>query len=374
LRRKKLKYSLWLWSLCLVVTQSPFGALAQSKEEKAHKLYLDARNYYQNARFEDAVTALEQAYGLFPQPIILVKLAEAYEKLGQLEKALDAYRQVGKVDDEEVGNRVINSIRTLEAAVSRPVQVHFVSKVPGVRVDVGGKVLDLPAALPLKRGPQRVRAVRDGYKPLELTVDVAGQGPQVVEIELSPMMGSVVIRSATGSFNAQQLWLDDIPLELQPGESDSETVARPLPSGRHTLVCGPDLAGDGRSFYVQPGMSTEVDCGGAVVTSGASTGGDDETWAWVAASGALASTVAGALLLVDYENDKDLDASTDAVRIVSSSKPIAGGVLVGLGGALAITSALLFFDVFEDDGGGVSGAGIAPLDGSGAVGYIGGTF
>lgn len=47
---------------------------------------------YNQGRFRDAISKLEKAYRLKPEPVLLYNLARAYEGVGDLEHAVGAYR------------------------------------------------------------------------------------------------------------------------------------------------------------------------------------------------------------------------------------------------------------------------------------------
>jgi tetratricopeptide (TPR) repeat protein len=70
-------------------THPPASADATSQ---ALTLYRQGSEAYDEGRFEDAASLLLKAYSLHEEPVILFNLARVYEGMGDLPKALDAYR------------------------------------------------------------------------------------------------------------------------------------------------------------------------------------------------------------------------------------------------------------------------------------------
>jgi tetratricopeptide (TPR) repeat protein len=60
--------------------------------KKALELFSQSEAAYQDGRFDEAARLLEQAYGMHKEPVLLYNLARAYEGMGELEKAVTAYR------------------------------------------------------------------------------------------------------------------------------------------------------------------------------------------------------------------------------------------------------------------------------------------
>lgn len=81
--------------MLLVLLGKPTLALAeegdQSRRERALDLFEQAETLYDEGRLDEAVELLLEARTLHPEPVLLYNLARAYEGLGQLEEAHDAY-------------------------------------------------------------------------------------------------------------------------------------------------------------------------------------------------------------------------------------------------------------------------------------------
>jgi tetratricopeptide (TPR) repeat protein len=66
--------------------EAPAGA-----NERALELSRKSATSYREGRFQEAVTLLEQAYALKPEPVLLYNMGRAYEGLGDLKSAVKSY-------------------------------------------------------------------------------------------------------------------------------------------------------------------------------------------------------------------------------------------------------------------------------------------
>ena len=85
------------------------------QRERALDLFEEAETLYDEGRLDEAVERLVEARSLYPEPVLLYNLARAYEGLGQLEDALDAYtrflEETPDASDRGAIERRIESIR-----------------------------------------------------------------------------------------------------------------------------------------------------------------------------------------------------------------------------------------------------------------------
>lgn len=72
---------------------APSRAWAETQEEEVERLANEALAAYKGADYKRAVELLRRAYDLRQVPALLYNLAKAYDKLGDIEHAYDAYRQ-----------------------------------------------------------------------------------------------------------------------------------------------------------------------------------------------------------------------------------------------------------------------------------------
>src|SRR5882757_7797608 len=66
---------------------------------KAAQLAKDGDRLYKEGKYRDAAEALKQAYELDKNPVLLFNIARAYDQAGDLQIALDTYRQFIAVPD-----------------------------------------------------------------------------------------------------------------------------------------------------------------------------------------------------------------------------------------------------------------------------------
>ncbi|HEY6461639.1 MAG TPA: tetratricopeptide repeat protein [Polyangiaceae bacterium] len=98
----------------------PADASSAAKDrDQALALYRASTKAYEEGRFQDAVDLLTQAYGLEQEPVILFNLARAYEGLGDLEKAVDAYvRYLDRQPDASDRGSIEQRVATLNKQIA----------------------------------------------------------------------------------------------------------------------------------------------------------------------------------------------------------------------------------------------------------------
>ncbi len=98
--------------LTLLLTQP---VLAQDSDARARELYENGAILYEEGRYEDAIAAWEEAYDLSQRPALLYNIANAYERIGDYEAALDAlglYRAYAPAAERESLDRRLRSIES----------------------------------------------------------------------------------------------------------------------------------------------------------------------------------------------------------------------------------------------------------------------
>ncbi|MGZ3440322.1 MAG: tetratricopeptide repeat protein, partial [Polyangia bacterium] len=77
----------------VTATLAPASAWAETQEAEVERLANEALSAYKGADYKRAVELLRRAYDIRQVPALLYNLAKAYDKLGDIEHAYDAYRQ-----------------------------------------------------------------------------------------------------------------------------------------------------------------------------------------------------------------------------------------------------------------------------------------
>lgn len=96
----------------------PAVARADEDEVRAKELYRNGERLYEEGLYEDAILAWERAYDLSKRPLLLYNMANALERIGRWEEALqriNQYRALAPEAERETLNRRMQAIeRRLE--------------------------------------------------------------------------------------------------------------------------------------------------------------------------------------------------------------------------------------------------------------------
>ena len=84
-------------------------------EEEARNLFAHGRDAYEHGRYEEAIKKWEEAWRLSRRPLLLANLANAYERLGELQHAADLLGQYLDLAPEEERDTLQARIAQLEA-------------------------------------------------------------------------------------------------------------------------------------------------------------------------------------------------------------------------------------------------------------------
>jgi tetratricopeptide (TPR) repeat protein len=122
------KVALLLGYLGLIVVLFGGGirpALAQTStvDKQAQVLFDNGRGLYNEGQYSDAIAAWERAYALSPRPLILFNIANAYERDGQIQKAIDVLNRYRAFAAAGEGDVILRRIRNLEDRVAKQVPV-----------------------------------------------------------------------------------------------------------------------------------------------------------------------------------------------------------------------------------------------------------
>ncbi len=109
-----------LFACVAIALISAAPAEAQSPADaQARELYLRGDRYYSEGRYEEAVQDFLGAYRLSGRPLLLFNLANAYERLGRYQEALDALRQYAPNAPFQESAEVRVRIQNLEQRVQQ---------------------------------------------------------------------------------------------------------------------------------------------------------------------------------------------------------------------------------------------------------------
>jgi len=113
-----------LRTLSILVAVALVGSFAHAggddQKAKAIRLFGDADKLYKTGDFEQAAKLLEEAYALYPEPLLLYNLARALEGMGSTQGAIDAYErylaQAAKIEDRGAIERRVATLKVQLAA------------------------------------------------------------------------------------------------------------------------------------------------------------------------------------------------------------------------------------------------------------------
>ncbi|MEM9068243.1 MAG: tetratricopeptide repeat protein [Myxococcota bacterium] len=100
------------------------SAFAQEEElsdedQRARRLYEVGDDLYSQGRYEEALAAFQEAYELSERPLLLFNIANAQERAGHWEEAVESLRAYLPNADESERSRIESRIESLERRVER---------------------------------------------------------------------------------------------------------------------------------------------------------------------------------------------------------------------------------------------------------------
>lgn len=73
-----------------------------TNEERAQSHLEEARKLFKTAKFESAIVELNQSYALFPRPICLFNIGQAYRRLGKRSEAIASFERFVAADPKRI--------------------------------------------------------------------------------------------------------------------------------------------------------------------------------------------------------------------------------------------------------------------------------
>ena len=175
--------------LALVVL--PKSAWAdKNSEAKAH--FQKGKAAYSQARYQEAIAEFEQANALRPAAVLHFNIAQAYEKLGDIPKALTAFHAYLREDPAASDAAAVNAtIHNLEKRLAeRGVQQLLVYSDPaGATVSIDGHASGpTPLAIELPPGTHQLLLTKDGY--INASKQVVTSTDKSLELDFTLQKGS----------------------------------------------------------------------------------------------------------------------------------------------------------------------------------------
>ena len=363
--------------VAIFVVVTPVRVGAQTPEEnEAFTLYRAAKIDMDALKFQDALTKLDQASRLFKMPQIIARQAECYEKMGEMERALDLYRKV-QTEDPKLRGKVEKSVADIVFELNKPVDLSIVPNVNDVEVTVDHvERFKAPCTIQVTRGEHTFDFRKSGYASLTEEKKIAGAAVQFYKVTLGEQAGRVVLLTDLDTFAGTLVRLDD--REMSPtGLAGIPNRADPVKvrAGTHNLLCVKEnLPPFMTTFEVAPDVTVEISC----KLKPAEAKPIVPTWAagTTLGAGLAVAGVGGVFLGLYLKDKKEYDDHPETYKSFSSNMHIVGYTLLGVGGAAIITSIVLFVVKKTPEAeGSVSplawGVGAAPTEGGAmASGYV----
>ena len=328
-------------AVVVVLTGMPTVVHADTPEERANALYLQAKAKTTEGDLAAAEALFSQAWSIFPHPLIIKKRAEVRERRIDINGALEDYRTylgVLKASDRRERRLVLERISTLDALLVKPVKTTIIASQSGVRVSVdGAEPRVTPFSLHLIPGTHVLKVRDERYKTVRQEFEVQAGRPDFARIAVEMRQATVILGSDADSLGGLQLRLDGERLSITDAEQAARYVERKVEPGSYRLTCrrsdGAEVSVD---FRVALFERTTASCSFQTLELQRIA----DPWGWVTVGASAAALGTGIGFLASWANDLELAKARN--QTLKSTKHIAGGVLVGVGAALAVGSYFVF--------------------------------
>jgi hypothetical protein len=341
------------------------GALAQTDEQRAaaRSLATEGATAFSEGRFRDAIDRFERAETLVHAPPHLLFMARAYERLGQLVKAREAYLKIVKEtlspkaprafrDAQEAANAEVKTIEPRIASLT--VRLEGADGASDLRVMVDG--VTVPSVLvglaqPIDPGTHRIEAGATGLRaPSEpVTLEEGERKTIVLKLEAAP--GAAPLAGTTPSEAAAP------PEPATPPPPPAVKSATGSPTSDAGTTEG-SSSGLRIGSYVSFGVGLLGAVGGTVFTLQSAKKRDRADEKFAACGGETGCTNGNLVSLEVAELDRDADGM--------KTLGIVGFVVGGVGAAAGVT--LLVLSAGDD---GDKTATVEPWVGLGSAGVRG---
>lgn len=112
-------FAFLLASLLTFAAGPSLAQRASATDERARELYLLGDDLYSQGRYEEALAAFEEAYRLSERPLLLFNIANAQERSGQWQGAIESLERYLPHADEAERSRIASRIESLRRRVER---------------------------------------------------------------------------------------------------------------------------------------------------------------------------------------------------------------------------------------------------------------
>jgi hypothetical protein len=276
---------------------------------KAKDVFTEAKKLFSQKKYAEAIVKFQEAYGIAAHPVILYNIAKCHERMGEPALALRNFREYARLDakaaaDPVVKGDIANGERRLREKGIQ--QLVVFADPPTARISVDGNPLTpSPAYVELKAGPHVLNVTAEGYEPEEraITIDLR----RIAEM-------TVTLRTQT----------PDVPLAAAGTEPVEGTENKLVPKREITT----------QRVVIKPSkkpmdyLGTMIAGGATLVAGGVATG-----------FGVSYNGLNTKLHTLDESRET---ATVDKLRAETQSAALATNVAIGVAGAAAVTTIVLF--------------------------------
>ncbi len=185
-------------------------AAGAASAQEARELFTQGQAAYETGDYQSAVRLWERAYGIDARPLLQYNLAQAYERLGQLDRAVVAYRLYveNTPGDDERARNARARIASLEQRVGQT-SIVLSGGVEGAQIIVDGNDrgrLPHPDPLRVQPGNHRIVVRADGYEDFVSSVAVSAGQQAALPVEMRPGTAG----SAPDTVGGGGIWLPGV--------------------------------------------------------------------------------------------------------------------------------------------------------------------
>jgi hypothetical protein len=204
-----------------------------SPEERAAELKKQGDVAMDSLRYDDALAAYQQAYGISQSPALLYNMGQVYRARGQYPEALDALTRFDQQAPPELKAQVPKLAELLAEVRAHVATLTFHVNVAGARILVRASqvgVTPVSGPLRLNAGPAKIEIIADEYFPFTEQVDLRGGAETVIDASLVAKATSGIL-AVEASVGGTVVMVDgkragEAPLETIVGAGSHEVVAR----------------------------------------------------------------------------------------------------------------------------------------------------
>lgn len=245
-------------------------------EPDARELFLRGQAAYERGDYEDSVEAWEAGYALDPRPLLQYNLGQAYERLGELPKAVSAFETYLENASPSDPNqqRARAQLAAIRERLGRT-SIVVAGGPEGATILIDGEDhgrTPRPDPISVTPGSHQVEVVMEGYRPFEAMVSVAAGRSVDVDVvlqeEAAPDEGAplvpIILWGAGGAAIVAGAILGGVALGKANGADTSDgsdaDSARGLALGADIAIgVGVLAAGAGLLVYLLSGDDGESD-------------------------------------------------------------------------------------------------------------------